>query len=151
MTLSEELDAILKDKFTIIGEVNGRVKRYLCGCYATQIEKPDDLVWSFPVGNAEYPPEKWYAASMHSLDGSLNNGYKHSGYDINLDISPSGDIERTLGLAVYAVSEGDITYITDNWYGVPMLVLCVEHAGTWLWVRYGHIVPAVRRGDHVSD
>ena len=99
--------------------------------------------WAFPVGNGQYPPEQWYAASVHDLTGALNNGYKHTGLDLNLDLSPWGDVERVLGLAVYAIAPGVVTYLTDAWSGVPMLVIRHEHNGAPLWVRYAHITPTV--------
>ncbi len=148
--ISKELAEALKDRFTIVATVDGKIHRFKCGTYAVLIDKPEPASWAFPVGNSEFPPEKWYAASMHSPDGSLNNGYKHTGYDLNLDMFERGDVERRLGLGVYAVSEGDVTYITDDWNGVPMLVMVIEHAGSWLWVRYGHIVPGVAVGSHVQ-
>jgi len=113
--------------------------------YLCQVRtEPQPDKWAFPVGQGQYIPERWYAATVHSLDGSLNaNGYKHSGIDLNLDVSPRGDIERTLGLSVYAVADGIVTYITDNWSDVPMLVINVMHEGEPLWVRYAHIMPVV--------
>ena len=119
---------------------------YVCVPYV----KPQTTNWTFPVGNQQYPPEMWYAATVHDLSGQLNGGYKHSGIDLNLDISPWGDVERTLGLAVYAVTDGVVTYITDAWAGVPMLVTRVEHDGTPLWIRYGHIMPVVMLGQAVK-
>ena len=107
--------------------------------------------WSFPVGGGQYPPEKWYAASVHDPTGKLNSGYKHTGLDLNLDLAPWGDVERVLGLSVSAIAPGVVTYITDAWSGVPMLVIRHEHAGAPLWVRYAHIVPAVILGQAVAS
>ena len=107
--------------------------------------------WAFPVGHEQqYPPEVWYAATLHDLTGALNNGYKHSGIDLNLDISPRGDIERRLGLAVYSVSDGYVSYVTDNWYGVPMLVIHTTHFGQSLYIRYAHILPVVMLDETVK-
>ena len=145
-----ELSEVLKDRFTIVTEDNGKVVRYLCGCYGVQVVEPEPPLWAFPVGSPDYPPEIWYCASLHSLDGSLNNGYKHSGIDINLDVHPWGDVERTLGLTVKAVTEGDVVYVSQDWYGAPMVVVLSEHAGSLIWIRYAHIVPSVRRGDRVK-
>ena len=120
--------------------VNWNGVDYLC----TVRTVPPEPEWTFPVGEGQFPPERWYAATVHSLDGSLNaNGYKHSGLDLNLDVSPWGDVERILGLAVYAVADGIVTYVTDNWSGVPMLVMRVQHNDAQLWIRYAHIVPCV--------
>jgi len=108
--------------------------------------------WAFPVGHhQQYPPEMWYVSYVHSLDGSLNNGHKHSGIDINIDVPPRGDLERTLGLSVYAVADGMVTYSTDSWSGVPMLVIAVLHEGRPLWIRYGHIIPCVMLGETVKS
>lgn len=108
-----------------------------------------DDAWAFPVGGEQYPPERWYAASVHDPTGVLNGGYKHTGLDLNLDVSPWGDVERLLGLSVYAIAAGVVTYVTDAWSGVPMLVIRHEHDDVPLWVRYGHIVPAVMLGQTV--
>ena len=116
-------------------------------CYVNVI---DDDNWSFPVGRGQYIPERWYAATVHDMTGALNNGYKHTGLDLNLDLSPYGDIERTLGLAMYAVADGMVTYVTDYWSGVPMIVVEVMHDGKPLWVRYGHITPVVMLGEVVK-
>lgn len=107
-------------------------------------------VWAFPIGEGQYPPEQWYAYTVHDLTGAKNNGYRHTGIDLNLDIAPRGDIERVLGLAVYAVADGVVTYLTNSWSRVPMLVIQHEHAGAPLWVRYAHIVPAVMVGQVVK-
>jgi len=112
------------------------------------VPPPTPGAWAFPVGNAKYPPEVWYAASFHSPHGEL--GYWHAGIDLNLDIAPRGDIERQLGLAIYAVADGTVTYVTESWSGVPMIVVQHEHAGAPLWVRYAHIVPVVQVGEVVT-
>jgi len=99
--------------------------------------------WAFPVGEGQYPPETWYAYTLHDLTGALNNGYKHSGLDLNLDVAPWGDVERILGLAVYNVAPGIVTYVTTDWYGVGMCVIRSEHDGAPLWIRYAHIASGV--------
>jgi len=111
---------------------------------------PDPLTWSFPVGEGQYPPEMWYAAALHDLTGVKNNGYKHTGIDLNLDLAPRGDIERVLGLSIYALADGIVTYSTAAWSGVPMLVIRHEHNNAPLWVRYAHIIPAVLRNQSVK-
>ena len=118
---------------------------YLCTVKTT----PPEQTWAFPVGQKQYIPERWYAATVHDPTGKLNNGYKHTGLDLNLDVSPYGDVERTLGLSVYAVTDGVVSYITESWSGVPMLVLNVMHDGEPLWVRYAHITPVVMLGEVV--
>jgi len=116
-------------------------------------QEPEPDAWAFPVGEQGYPPERWYCATWHDPTGALNNGYPHTGVDLNLDVSPHGDIERLLGLSVYALAFGLVTFVTQNWYGVPMVVIRHEHEGAPLYVRYAHIVPAVKLGDvvHAGD
>jgi len=110
----------------------------------------DDNGWFFPVGDDDYPPEKWYAATVHDLTGVLNNGYRHTGLDLNLDVPPWGDVERRLGLSVYAIHDAEVVYVTDSWSGVPMLVIKTQWRGKPLWVRYGHVVPVVKTGQGVG-
>jgi len=144
------MDNLLNDKFSISGvNADGVPFKLDCGVYAKYIYD-EPTPWAFPVGSQQYPPEMWYAATVHDMTGKLNNGYKHTGLDLNLDLSPWGDIERTLGLAVYAVTDGIVTYITQAWSGVPMIVLQVEHAGEPLWIRYAHIMPVVMIGQAVK-
>ena len=132
---------MLPDKITIIvGDESGD--------YVPEI--PAITVWAFPVGAGQYPPERWYAYTVHDPTGVKNNGYKHTGIDLNLDVAPRGDVERILGLAVYAIADGVVTYLTGAWSGVPMVVIQHEHAGAPLWVRYAHIVPAVMAGQVVK-
>ena len=107
--------------------------------YVRQQVMSETPTWHFPVGEGSYPPEKWYCATWHDLTGALNNGYRHTGIDINLDVSPWGDVERTLDLSVYAIADGVVTYATANWSGVPMVVIRHEHDGAPLWVRYAHV------------
>jgi len=130
------------DSFTLT--VHGGMS-YRCA----PITEPPPDVWAFPVGNGQYPPELWYAATVHDLTGALNNGYKHTGIDLNLAALEYGDVERRLGLSVYAVADGVVTYITPNWSGVPMLVVQVRHDDAPLWIRYAHIVPVVMHGQAV--
>ena len=140
---------IVNDRFSIAGvNADGVPYRIECGVYAVFHEDIESS-WSFPVGDDEYPPEKWYAATVHDMTGALNNGYKHTGIDLNLAMFEYGDVERRLGLSVYSISDGIVTYVTENWSGVPMIVIEYEHGGLPLWVRYAHIIPRVRRGDRV--
>jgi len=102
---------------------------------------PEPGAWHFPVGEGDYPPERWYCSAWHDPTGVRNGGYKHTGIDINLDVSPWGDVERKLDLSIYALSDGEVHYATLDWYGVPMVVIRHEHAGRPLYVRYAHITP----------
>ena len=117
--------------------------------YGVPPEFRGDDEWAFPVGNQQYPPERWYCATFHDPQGVLTS-YKHTGLDLNLDVSPWGDVERTLGLSVYAVARGIVEYVTEDWSGVGMLVIRHEHEGAPLWVRYAHIMPAVMVGQTVN-
>ena len=129
--------------------LSGPVKIYMGDALLLQLELAEQVPsrqWAFPVGNAEYPPARWYAASLHTPSGPT----RHLGLDLNLDQSPWGDIERTLGLSVYAIADGVVTYLTTNWSGVPMLIIRHEHNGQPLWVRYAHIVPVVKAGQSIA-
>ena len=119
--------------------------RYICA----PADAPAPDAWAFPVGDATYPPERWYCATWHDLTGALNGGYRHTGLDINLDVAPWGDIERMLGLQVYALAHGVVTY-SGEWSGNGVCVIEHLHNGAPLWVRYAHIVPTVRAGDMVQ-
>jgi len=107
---------------------------------------PVRIPWHFPVGEGSYPPERWYVATWHDLTGVRNDGYRHTGIDINLDVSPWGDVERALNLSVFAVDDGVVTYSTMNWSGVPMVVIRHEHEGVPIWVRYAHVTCYLRAG-----
>jgi len=132
---SEQMDSLLNDRFSISGiNADGVPFKLDCGVYAKFIY-PEDTEWAFPVGNGQYIPERWYSAQQHSVT--------HTGIDLNLDVSPRGDIERTLGLSVYAIADGVVTYVTDAWSGVPMIVIRHEHDGLPIFFRYAHIVPVV--------
>jgi len=50
------------------------------------LEQQDVPAWAFPVGTDEYPPERWYAATLHDTTGVRNGGYAHIGVDENLDV-----------------------------------------------------------------
>jgi len=104
---------------------------------------PSVSEWALPVGEPGYPPASWYVAQGH-------NPAVHTGIDINLDEGERGDIERRLGLSVFAITSGVVTHVAANWYGVGMVVVQHEHAGERLWVRYAHITPCVTVGSAVS-
>ncbi len=133
-------DALTTNALALL-EVAMEVRAYLSPSPTTE--------WAFPVGEGAYPPRRWYAAVLHDPDGVLIHGYRHVGIDLNLDVSPWGDIERTLGLSVFALADGVVTYYTADWSGVPLIVIQHMHAAQPLWVRYAHITPIVRRGDRV--
>ncbi len=98
---------------------------------------PPPELWTFPVGTVKYPPEHWYAATVHDLTGKQNNGYKHSGIDLNLDKSPWGDVDR--GEPVFAVANGEVWDVRYTRRNLGCVVIRVEHEGSPLWVRYWHL------------
>ena len=100
--------------------------------------------WAFPVGHeSQFPPEMWYAAQQHSAS--------HTGIDLNLAKYEFGDVERRLGLAIFSVSDGYVSYLTQNWSDVPMLVIHTLHFGKPLYIRYAHLIPAVMIGETVKS
>ena len=116
--------------------------------------EPEPETWAFPVGEGQYPPEMWYAASIHDPTGTqpqpLGNPRMHLGIDLNGDFLERGDVERRLGLSVFSVARGVVHYVTANWSGVGMIVVRHEHEGAPLYARYAHIVPAVMVGQAVE-
>lgn len=121
-------------------------KGYVCEL----VHDPTRDAWAFPVGEAGYPVEKWYVSVFHDLTGARNGGYKHTGIDINLNLYERGDVERRLGLHVQAIAYGVVHYVTEDWYGAPMVVIRHQYEGEPLYVRYGHIIPTVKKGDVVQ-
>ena len=119
--------------------------RFIC---RPQEEEPQP--WHFPVGEGAYPPERWYCSVWHDPTGALNGGYEHTGIDLNLDVSPWGDVERALGLGIYTIAPGAVHYMTRDWYGVPMVVIRHEHDGLPLFVRYAHIRPHASPGEIIT-
>jgi murein DD-endopeptidase MepM/ murein hydrolase activator NlpD len=106
-------------------------------------------VWNTPVPG----PEDWYAATWHDPTGKKNDGYEHTGIDLNLDKAPWGDVDR--GQQVLAIASGIVleTGYTDAYLGV--VVLLVEHDGAPLYVRYWHLAQdathlALRAGQPVA-
>jgi murein DD-endopeptidase MepM/ murein hydrolase activator NlpD len=93
--------------------------------------------WSFPVGSDEYPPERWYCATVHDLSGRLNGGYKHTGIDLNVDQAPYGDVDR--GQPVFAVADGVIQRVHYSQQYLGSIVLEIVHDGKPLFVRYWHL------------
>lgn len=95
---------------------------------------------SFPVGTDKYPIKNWYCAQYFS--GT------HPGIDINLDVSPWGDVEQ--GYPVYAVLDGVVHYVTDSWSGCGMGVIKHTLDGVDYWVQYAHVNFNVVVGEVVS-
>jgi murein DD-endopeptidase MepM/ murein hydrolase activator NlpD len=93
--------------------------------------------WSYPVGDERWPTERWYAATLHDTTGRLNDGYAHTGIDLNMWKAPWGDVDR--GKPVFAVADG---VVDDKGYSTSYLgsvILLVEHLGQPLYVRYWHL------------
>lgn len=98
----------------------------------------------FPVAIDTYPPAAYYVAQGFSLGAT-----GHPGIDINLDVSPWGDVDR--GIPVIAMTSGEITYISDSWSGLGMIVVKHTIGGTDYWVRYAHLdVGSISLGDYVE-
>jgi murein DD-endopeptidase MepM/ murein hydrolase activator NlpD len=110
--------------------------------------------WRLPVGEGDFPPSRWYVATIHDLHGTkrqpLGLPRRHSGIDINLDFAERGDVERRLGLSVFSITRGIVTYVTDDWGGVGMVVIRHDTIDGPEWWRYAHLVPSVKRGDIVA-
>lgn len=130
---------------------------YICECEILSVRENSivqtahpQIMTAYPVGDSAYPPEKWYAAVVHDPTGKRNNGYKHTGIDLNLDIPPRGDIERVKNLGIYSIGHGVVTYRTDKWSGVPMIVIEHQYRGKPLYTRYAHLIPVVEVGDKVE-
>lgn len=98
----------------------------------------ENTVWAFPVGNDEYPPAAWYAATHHDTSGRRNNGYAHTGIDLNLDRHPWGDVDR--GQPVFAVTEGVVRAVAYSTNYLGSVVIEVEHGGKPLFLRYWHLM-----------
>lgn len=77
--------------------------------------------WMAPVGNDEHPPRLWYCATIHDLTGRGNNGYRHTGVDLNLQIGGRGDVDR--GEPVFAVARGKVvtTSYHDSYLGAVLI------------------------------
>lgn len=114
------------------------------------------LNWVLPVGTIQYPSQSWgvrgFTHDLRTTEENPNrlNGkpHPHTGYDINLDIPPYGDVER--GLPVYAVAAGIVHYVTENWSGVGMCVVMHVHEDAPVWFRYAHINVVVEVGDSIE-
>lgn len=106
---------------------------------ATISEQPKPEVppsWSPPVGVpivSEYPdgvayaPEDYYCATLHDLTGVKNDGYGHSGIDLNLAKHPFGDVDR--GQPVFAVADGTVVARDYSTSYLGCVILRIE----WDW------------------
>lgn len=96
----------------------------------------------FPVGTDEYPPKYWYVPTTQLFTST------HFGIDLNLDISPWGDVER--GFPIYSVLNGTVYYTTDDWGGVGMCVIEHELEGETFWIQYAHVDLTVTETQQVT-
>ena len=99
----------------------------------TDEPRPD---WTFPVLH----PENWRCR------GYSHNPGTHTGYDLNLNIPPFGNIDA--GEPIFAVTAGVVTYVATTW-GTGGGMVVIQHAKN-LWLRYAHLTPAVEVGDYVE-
>jgi murein DD-endopeptidase MepM/ murein hydrolase activator NlpD len=89
--------------------------------------------WAFPVND----PANWYVAVFHDESGRRNNGYRHTGIDINLDKKPHGDVDR--GQPIYSVCPGIVHAIHYSRSYLGGVVVKAEHEGKPLYIRYWHL------------
>jgi len=123
---------------------------------AEKLGRDVGAMWAFPVGTDEYPPAAWYVATVHDEGGRRNNGYGHTGIDLNVDRWPWGDVDR--GQPVFAVADGVVRAVDYSSRYLGSVVIEVEHDGGLLYWRYWHLAndeafralaewQAVRAGD----
>jgi len=108
---------------------------------AQELGREVEVSWSFPVGRSgddgQYHPPAWYAATLHDESGELNDGYGHTGIDLNVDRWPWGDVDR--GQPVFAVADGVIRDLGYSSRYLGSVILEVEHDGGLLYFRYWHL------------
>lgn len=95
------------------------------------------LLWAFPVGTAEYPPGKWYAAALHDMTGAANDGFPHTGVDLNLDKSPWGDVDRDM--PVFSCCPGTIRARGFSASYLGSVIIEGEFDGRPIFFRYWHL------------
>lgn len=126
--------------------------------------EPEPVVerWQSPIGDENYPSAAWYVAVVHDLTGRANNGYRHTGIDLNLARQPYGDVDRYQ--PVFAVADGKVhrTGYSDDYLGSVIVEVAIAEplsaqawswqngapanqlvrleAGTSVYVRYWHLV-----------
>ena len=102
-----------------------------------QALEASSLSWAFPVGTSKYPPEKWYAAALHDMTGAANDGYAHTGVDLNLDKSPWGDVDR--GMPVLSCCPGTIRVRGFSASYLGSVIIEGEFDGQPIFFRYWHL------------
>ena len=101
------------------------------------LAQQQEPAWVFPVGSFDYPTEQWYCACWHDMTGARNNGYGHTGVDLNVDHYPWGDVDR--GQPLWAVTGGVVHAVGYSRLYLGSVVIKVQHQGEPLWIRYWHL------------
>jgi len=104
---------------------------------ARALEGSPPLLWSFPVGTPEYPPERWYVASVHDMTGAANGGYAHTGVDLNLDVPHWGDVDR--GQPVFSVCPGTVRALGVSASYLGSVIVEGQYDGQPIFFRYWHL------------
>lgn len=125
--LTEQLSSIAMALDALARELTGIVKERM----------GEPTPWRFPVGSVEYPSSDWYCASWHDLTGKRNNGYGHTGIDLNVDRHPWGDVDR--GQPAFAIADGVIYRVGYSQSYLGSVILLVDHERAPLYVRYWHL------------
>ena len=124
-SLLKQLSLLALAQHALADEMDGIVKELM----------GEPAPWCFPVGSTQYPPPDWYCASWHDpLTGKLNNGYRHTGIDLNVCKPPYGDIDR--GQPVFAVAGGVVHRVGYSQSYLGSVILLVGHERAPLYVRY---------------
>ena len=105
---------------------------------ARALEQEPALLWAYPVGTPEHPPEHWYAACIHDTTGKANpGGYAHTGIDLNLDRRPWGDVDR--GMPVLAVAPGVVRVVGYSTSYLGSVITESVYNGRPLFWRHWHL------------
>lgn len=95
------------------------------------------LLWAFPVGTAEYPPHRWYAACVHDMTGAANDGYAHTGVDLNLDKPNWGDVDR--GQPVFSCCPGTVRIVAYSSSYLGSVIIEGQFNRQPIYFRYWHL------------
>jgi hypothetical protein len=104
---------------------------------ARALEEEPEILWAYPVGTLEHPPEDFYAACVHDPTGKANKGYGHTGVDLNLDRSPWGDVDR--GMPVYTVAPGTVRAASYSSSYLGSIIIESQYNAQPLFWRYWHL------------
>jgi murein DD-endopeptidase MepM/ murein hydrolase activator NlpD len=86
------------------------------------------------------------------MTGQRNNGYAHTGIDLNVDQYPWGDVDR--GQPVFAIAPGRVYAIGYSQSYLGSVVIEIEHGGVLHWVRYWHLdegFPQLHVHEHIMS